>query len=67
MSALSKVGMSVLSLLVVMFGGCEVDATGWRPLVDAGKTSPAYGMDREALAELPGRADVPNGESYTMG
>ncbi len=31
------------------------------------KTSPAYGIDREALAELPGRADVPNGESYTMG
>ncbi len=37
MSALSKVGMSVLSLLVVRFGGCEVDATGWRPLADAGK------------------------------
>jgi len=29
--------MSVLSLLVVRFGGCEVDATGWRPLADAGK------------------------------
>ena len=29
--------MSVLSLLVVRFGGCKVDATGWRPLVDAGK------------------------------
>ncbi len=63
MSALSKVGMSVLSLLVVRFGGCEVDATAGR----CRKTSPAYGVDREALAELPGRADVPNGESYTMG
>jgi hypothetical protein len=59
--------MSVLSLLVVRFwrlrGGRDRMATAGR----CRKTSPAYDMDREALAELPGRADVPNGESHTMG
>jgi tripartite-type tricarboxylate transporter receptor subunit TctC len=41
-----------------------VDATGWRPLVDAGKLRLLMIWTAKRSPNYP---DVPNGESYTMG